>query len=58
MFTHRFRPHFSRIWLDRGGAEGDLMELNGWSSAQMLQRYGGSVRGARARCHYDLIMRD
>jgi hypothetical protein len=42
--------------LDRGGAEGDLMELNGWSSPQMLQRYGGSARGARARRHYDLIM--
>jgi hypothetical protein len=23
--------HFSHTWLDRGGAEGDLMELNGWS---------------------------
>jgi integrase/recombinase XerD len=44
--------------LDCGGAEGDLVELNGWSSPQMLQRYGGSVRGARARRHYDLIMRD
>jgi hypothetical protein len=53
---HRFRHHFSHTWLDRGGAEGDLMELNGWSSPQMLHRYGGSVRGARARRHYDLIM--
>jgi hypothetical protein len=35
-----------------------LMELNGWSSPQMLERYGGSVRGARARRHYDLIMKD
>ena len=57
-WTHRFRHHFSHTWLDRGGAEGDLMELNGWSSPQMLERYGGSVRGARARLHYDLIMRD
>jgi site-specific recombinase XerD len=48
MWPHRFRHHFSHTWLDRGGAEGDLMELNGWSSPQMLQRYGGSVRGARA----------
>ena len=31
-WTHRFRHHFSHTWLDRGGAEGDLMELNGWSS--------------------------
>jgi site-specific recombinase XerD len=57
VWPHRFRHHFSHTWLDRGGAEGDLMELNGWSSPQMLQRYGGSVRGARARRHYDLIMR-
>ena len=58
VWPHRFRHHFSHTWLDRGGAEGDLMELNGWSSPQMLQRYGGSVRGARARRHYDLVMRD
>jgi site-specific recombinase XerD len=58
VYPHRFRHHFSHTWLDRGGAEGDLMELNGWSSTQMLQHYGGSARGARARRHYDLIMRD
>lgn len=34
------------------------MELNGWSSPQMLQQYGSSVRGGRAHDHYDLIMRD
>ena len=48
--------HFSHVWLDRGGAEGDLMELNGWSSPQMLARYGRSARSARARRHYDDIM--
>jgi integrase/recombinase XerD len=58
VYPHRFRHHFSYTWLDRGGAEGDLMELNGWSSPQMLRWYGGSARGARARRHYDLIMRD
>jgi integrase/recombinase XerD len=41
---HRFRHHFSHTWLDRGGAEGDLMELNGWASPQMLRRYGASAR--------------
>jgi integrase len=55
---HRFRHHFSHNWLANGGAEGDLMELNGWASPQMLQRYGGSARGARARRHYDLVMDD
>jgi integrase len=41
---HRFRHHFSHTWLDRGGAEGDLMELNGWASPQMLRRYGAPQR--------------
>jgi integrase/recombinase XerD len=56
VFPHRFRHHFSHTWLDRGGAEGDLMELNGWSSPQMLRRYGASARSARARRSYDRIM--
>jgi integrase len=55
---HRFRHHFSYTWLDQGGAEGDLMELSGWSSPRMLRRYGASSRGARARRNYDLIMND
>ncbi len=58
VFPHRFRHHFSHTWLDRGGAEGDLMELNGWTSPQMLARYGASARGARARRSYDRIMDD
>jgi hypothetical protein len=28
---------------DKGGNEGDLMEPNGWSSPQMLRRYGASA---------------
>ena len=57
-YPHRFRHHFSHTWLDRGGAERDLMELNGWTSPQMLTRYGASARGARARRSYDRIMDD
>jgi integrase/recombinase XerD len=57
-FPHRFRHHFSHTWLDRGGPEGDLMELNGWSSPQMLRRCGASARSARARRTYDRIMTD
>lgn len=53
---HKFRHNFSHVWLDKGGAEGDLKELNGWSSDQMLRRYGASARGARARRSYDRIM--
>ena len=57
-WTHRFRNHFSHTWLHRGGAEGDLMELNGWSSPQMLRLYGASARSSRARRTYDRIMTD
>jgi site-specific recombinase XerD len=53
---HKFRHHFSHTFLDRGGAEGDLMELNGWSSPQMLARYGRSARSVRTRRHYDDVM--
>ena len=42
-WPHRFRHHFSHTWLDRGGPEDDLMELNGWTSPQMLRRYGASA---------------
>jgi integrase/recombinase XerD len=52
---HLFRHTFSHNWLDSGGAEGDLMELNGWESPQMLRHYGASARGARARRAYDRI---
>ena len=34
------------------------MELNGWTSPQMLRRYGASARRARARRSYDRIMED
>jgi integrase/recombinase XerD len=56
VYPHRFRHHFSHTWLERGGPEGDLMELNGWSSPQVLARYGASARSARARRTYDRVM--
>jgi site-specific recombinase XerD len=52
---HMFRHTFTHNWLDAGGAEGDLMALNGWSSAQMLRHYGAAARGARAARAYDRI---
>jgi site-specific recombinase XerD len=55
LHPHMFRHNFSHRWLDAGGAEGDLMELNGWSSAQMLVHYGRSARSARARRAYDRV---
>ena len=56
VYPHRFRHHSSHTWLDRSGAERDLMELNGRTSPQILTRYGASARGARARRSYDHIM--
>jgi site-specific recombinase XerD len=56
LYPHRFRHHFCQAWLDRGGAEGDLMELAGWSTPQMIEVYGGVARGARARRNYDRVM--
>lgn len=55
LYPHMFRHTFSHNWLDKGGAEGDLMELNGWTSPQMLRRYGASARSARAQRAYDRI---
>ena len=49
-------PGAHPVGVDRGGAEGDLMELNGWNSPQMLRRYGRSAAVARARRGYDRIM--
>jgi integrase len=53
VYPHRVQHHFSHTWLDRGGAERDLTELNGWTSPQMLTRYGASACRA-----YDRIMDD
>jgi hypothetical protein len=34
------------------------MELNGWTSPQMLRRYCARARSARARRRYDRVMQD
>lgn len=52
LHPHIFRHTFAHIWLDNGGNEGDLQRLAGWNSPQMLQRYGASAAGARARRAY------
>jgi hypothetical protein len=52
------RHHFSHTWLDRGGAELDLMELIDWTCPQMLTRYGATARDARTRRSYDRIIDD
>lgn len=52
---HRFRHTFAHRWLAAGGTEGDLQELAGWRSPQMLARYGASARSERARAAYRRI---
>lgn len=46
---HMFRHGFAHDWLAAGGSEGDLMELAGWRTRQMLDRYGKATRAERAR---------
>ena len=50
--AHRFRHSFAHQWLAQGGNEGDLQRIAGWSSPQMLQRYGKSAADQRAREAY------
>lgn len=46
---HRFRHSFAHQWLAGGGNEGDLQQLAGWRTPQMIQRYGASAKAERAR---------
>jgi len=46
---HLWRHTFADRWLRAGGAEGDLMELTGWTSRDMLGRYAKATRAERAR---------
>ena len=45
---HRFRHTASHQWLAKGGNEGDLQRMMGWSSPQMIQRYGSAVAEQRS----------
>ena len=52
---HRFRHTFAHEWLSAAGNEGDLMQLTGWRSRSMLQRYASSAAAERAREAYQRL---
>jgi integrase/recombinase XerD len=47
LYPHRFRHHFCQAWLDRGGAEGDLMERLAAGSLPTTPRATSPRRCAR-----------
>jgi len=50
---HQFRHTFAARWMEAGGPEQSLLEIAGWSSPEMLNRYGRATRAARAQTHYE-----
>jgi len=48
LHPHQLRHTFAHAWLAAGGQEGDLQRIAGWSSRQMLSRYGASAASERA----------
>jgi site-specific recombinase XerD len=47
--AHRFRHSFAHYFRVNGGDDVSLMRLCGWTSPQMLRRYGASAADQRAR---------
>lgn len=49
MHPHALRHYFSDAWLRSGGSESSLMQVTGWKSRQMVDRYGAALAASRAR---------
>lgn len=59
LHPHLFRHSFAHAWLAAGGRESDLMMLAGWTSPDMVRRYGRSAAADRAMAaHRDLSPMD
>ncbi|HZP55018.1 tyrosine-type recombinase/integrase [Actinocrinis sp.] len=48
VYPHRYRHTFADRWLDKGGTEGGLMRIAGWSDPAMVQRYSQARATRRA----------
>lgn len=55
---HQLRHTWAHRWLAKGGNEGDLQKLGGWSNGEVMRRYGSSLAVDRALANYDNVMRD
>lgn len=58
LFPHMMRHTFASSFLEQGGSEGDLMRLAGWSTREMLDRYGAAVADTRAQKAYRRVFGD
>jgi len=50
---HQLRHTFAHLYLRNGGNEGNLMQVTGWKSRSMVDRYGASVAASRAADAHD-----
>jgi site-specific recombinase XerD len=48
LHPHIFRHTFAHAWQAAGGSESDLMQLAGWKTRTMLQKYAASTAASRA----------
>ena len=48
LHAHKFRHSYAHAMLAAGMQEGDLMQLAGWRSREMLSRYAAAIRSDRA----------
>jgi site-specific recombinase XerD len=56
---HAYRHAFAADYLASGGEEGDLMQLGGWKSRDMIQRvYGRQTAEQRAKDNYRRLYKD